>query len=54
MRMRGHVLALLAAAAAFPAYAQVNSYSADAYAKPVYEGYTPPKNAFGQDRKSVV
>jgi hypothetical protein len=45
-------IALLASAMAFgftaPAIAQVNSYSADAYAKPNYDGYKPPKNAMGQ------
>ncbi len=40
----------LAALAALPgaAFAQVNSYSADAYAKPAYDGYTAPRNALGQ------
>lgn len=43
------VASLLAASAlALPAVAQVNSYSADAYAKPNYDGYKPPKNAMGQ------
>jgi hypothetical protein len=45
------VAALLAAASACavaPAMGQVNSYSADAYAKPNYDGYKPPKNAMGQ------
>ena len=43
---------LLASAMAFgvaaPAVGQVNAYSADAYAKPVYDGYKSPKNGFGQ------
>jgi hypothetical protein len=37
-----------------PAMAQVNSYSADAYAKPNYEGYKAPKNAMGQPDISGV
>jgi hypothetical protein len=36
------------------ALAQVNSYSADAYAKPKYEGYVAPKNALGQPDLSGV
>ncbi len=49
MRIR---IALIATAVAFslaaPVTAQVNSYSADAYAKPNYDGYKAPKNGFGQ------
>jgi hypothetical protein len=50
--------ALLATAMAFgfatPAMAQVNSYSADAYARPNYEGYKAPRNAMGQPDISGV
>jgi hypothetical protein len=50
--------ALLASAIALcfaaPAVAQVNAYSADAYAKPNYDGYKPPKNAMGQPDISGV
>lgn len=42
------------AASGGAAIAQVNSYSADAYAKPVYDGYAAPKNAFGQPDLSRV
>lgn len=46
---------VLAACALAPAaFAQVNSYSADAYAKPNYEGYKPPRNAMGQPDLSGV
>jgi hypothetical protein len=52
MHIRTALLATATAAAialaATPALAQVNSYSADAYAKPNYDGYKPPKNAMGQ------
>jgi hypothetical protein len=47
------VAAVLALAGA-PALAQVNSYSADAYAKPKYEGYVAPKNGYGQPDISGV
>lgn len=51
-------IALLATAAALfmatPAMAQVNSYSADAYAKPKYDGYVAPKNGYGQPDISGV
>jgi hypothetical protein len=48
--MRIRVAAMLATAmvAGAPAFAQVNSYSADAYAKPKYDGYVAPKNGYGQ------
>ncbi len=48
--MRIRIAALLATAIVVgaPAFAQVNSYSADAYAKPKYDGYKPPRNAMGQ------
>ncbi|HEX5005549.1 MAG TPA: hypothetical protein VFV70_00470 [Hyphomonadaceae bacterium] len=42
------------ASAASPAIAQVDKYSADAYAKPKYEGYVPPKNGYGQPDISGV
>ncbi len=46
---------VLAACALAPAaFAQVNSYSKDAYAKPNYEGYKPPRNAMGQPDISGV
>jgi|JI9StandDraft_2_1071091.scaffolds.fasta_scaffold38123_2 hypothetical protein len=53
MKFRASTIALCVgalglAAFASPALAQVNSYSEDAYAKPNYEGYVPPKNGFGQ------
>jgi hypothetical protein len=41
-------------ALAVPASAQVNSYSADAYAKPNYDGYAVPKNGYGQPDLSGV
>jgi hypothetical protein len=47
-------LAVAACALAAPALAQVNSYSADAYAKPKYEGYVAPKNGYGQPDISGV
>jgi len=48
--MRGILLSVsvVALATSGAAIAQVNSYSADAYAKPKYEGYVAPKNAMGQ------
>ncbi len=54
--MRIHVPAIAAALAlcASPAIAQVNSYSADAYAKPNYDGFKPPRNAMGQPDLSGV
>lgn len=54
MRYRLSMLALAAAVCAAPALAQVNPYSADAYAKPEYEGYAPPKNGYGQPDISGV
>jgi len=50
------VVALLGASvlASMPAWSQVNSYSADAYAKPKYDGYVAPKNGFGQPDISGV
>jgi hypothetical protein len=48
--MRKLIVASLLATSALglPAMAQVNSYSADAYAKPIYDGFKPPRNAMGQ------
>jgi hypothetical protein len=54
MNIRTALLATSMAFIAIPAAAQVNSYSADAYAKPNYEGYKPPKNAMGQPDISGV
>lgn len=54
MHMKASLLALAAALCATPAMAQVNPYSADAYAKPNYEGYVPPKNGYGQPDISGV
>ncbi len=55
MRIR---IALIATAVAFslaaPVTAQVNSYSADAYAKPTYAGYKAPKHGFGQPEISGI
>jgi hypothetical protein len=56
--MRIRVAAMLATAMGLamgaPALAQVNSYSADAYAKPKYDGYVVPKNGYGQPDLSGV
>jgi hypothetical protein len=55
MHIRTALLALaMAFSLAAPAAAQVNSYSADAYAKPNYEGYKAPRNAMGQPDISGV
>ena len=54
MKIRTSMIALTLALFAAPAVAQVNSYSADAYAKPDYEGYVPPRNGFGQPDISGV
>lgn len=49
MLVRAALLATTLAVSAAPfAAAQVNSYSADAYAKPNYDSYKAPKNAMGQ------
>jgi hypothetical protein len=54
--MHIRIAAMLATAIGLgmPAFAQVNSYSADAYAKPKYEGYVAPKNGYGQPDLSGV
>ncbi len=54
MHIKASLLALSAALWTAPALAQVNPYSADAYAKPVYDGYVPPKNGYGQPDISGV
>ena len=55
MHFRTALLAtVIGLAGAGPGSAQVNSYSADAYAKPNYDGYKPPRNAMGQPDISGV
>lgn len=54
MRFKATVITLAAVICAVSAVAQVNQYSADAYARPNYEGFVPPRNGYGQPDISGV